>query len=377
MKKTAIVILNWNTRDYLRKFLPGVLASAGCAPDGDCSMSEHEVIVADSASTDGSMDLLAGMFPRMRTIALDGNYGFTGGYNRALAKLEGQFEYYLLLNSDVDVPRRWLGPLLNWMESHPECGACAPKLHSWDRKDMFEYAGAAGGLLDRFGYPFCRGRLMKAVERDKGQYDSHPNEVFWVSGAAFLVRSALWHRMGGLDDRFFAHMEEIDLCWRMQLAGYSVCVVPGSMVLHLGGGTLPAASPLKLRLNFRNNLLLLDNNLAKSYGSQILRKTGKIDVAAHRGWKKAARTITLRMMLDGASALVYLMTFRPKFFRAVLDAHREFRELRTEMDEAQLWNWLQQHGMDADIHGWYRGWIVCDSLLDRHTMWKRIHRFRA
>lgn len=377
MKKTAIVILNWNTRDYLRKFLPGVLASALCAPDGDCSGSEHEVIVADNASTDGSMELMAQMFPKVRTISMDRNLGFTGGYNKALESLEGQFEYYLLLNSDIDVPRRWLGPLMEWMESHPECGACAPKLHSWDRKDMFEYAGAAGGLLDRFGYPFCRGRLMKAVEKDKGQYDSHPNEVFWVSGAAFLVRSAIWHRMGGLDDRFFAHMEEIDLCWRMQLAGYSVCVVPESMVLHLGGGTLPAASPFKLKLNFRNNLLLLDNNLAKSYGSQILRKTGKVDVAAHKGWKKAGRTIFLRMILDGASAMIYLLTFRPKYFRAVLDAHEEFRKLRTGMDEAQLWKWLQKHGADADIHGWYRGWIVCDSLLDRYTMWKRIHRFRA
>lgn len=377
MKKVAVVILNWNTKDYLRKFLPGVLASAGCAPDGDSSASDHEVIVADSASTDGSMEVMAELFPKVRTIILDRNYGFTGGYNRALAQLQGQFEYYLLLNSDIDVPRRWLGPLVEWMESHPRCGACAPKLHSWYEKDMFEYAGAAGGYLDRFGYPFCRGRVMKSVEKDKGQYDGHPNEVFWASGAALMVRSHLWHRMGGLDDRFFAHMEEIDLCWRLQLAGYTVCVVPGSTVLHLGGGTLPATSPFKLRLNFRNNLLMLSNNLAKSYGSKIMRKTGKIDVAAHRGWKKAQRVIFLRMLLDGASAMVYLLTFKPKYFRAVIDAHEEYRKLDSAMSEAQLWDWLSSHAKDVDIHGWYKGWIVYDSLRGRRQMWRRVHRFRS
>lgn len=377
MKKTAIVILNWNTKDYLRKFLPGVLVSAGCAPDGDSSTSDHEVIVADNASTDGSMELMADLFPKVRTIVLDRNYGFTGGYNKALETLRGQFAYYLLLNSDIDVPRRWLEPLVCWMEKHKECGACAPKLHSWYGKDMFEYAGAAGGYLDRFGYPFCRGRVMKSVEKDRGQYDDLPNEVFWASGAALMVRSELWHKMGGLDDRFFAHMEEIDFCWRLQLSGHSVCVVPESTVLHLGGGTLPATSPWKLKLNYRNNLLMLSNNLAKSYGAAILQESGKIDVAAEKGWRKARRVLGFRLMLDYASAFVYLCTFRFRFFKAVLEAHEEYKSMRTELSEPQLWDWLGKHGKNVSIHGWYGRWIVLDSILDKRRMWRRIHRFRS
>ena len=332
--KTAVVILNWNTRDYLRKFLPGLIAST----EG----MDAEVIVADNASTDGSLEMLAAEFPAVRRISLDRNYGFTGGYNRALAQVEA--DYYVLLNSDIEVPEGWLKPLTDWMDTHPHCGACGPKLLSYDHRDRFEYAGAAGGLLDRYGYPFCRGRILQKVEKDEGQYDT-PEDVFWVSGACLLVRSKLWKKLGGLDDRFFAHMEEIDLCWRMQLSGYTVTVVPESYVYHIGGGTLPNESPFKLRLNFRNNLLLLENNLAKTFRAQGYSVDGSLG--------KARRRIFVRMLLDGASALTYLVTKRYNSYKAVVQAHGEYRKLRRKPtpDEVAMQK-------DATVRGWYDGWIV-------------------
>ena len=332
--KTAVVILNWNTRDYLRKFLPGLIAST----EG----LDAEVIVADNASTDGSPEMLAAEFPDVRRISLDRNYGFTGGYNRALAQVEA--DYYVLINSDIEVPQGWLKPLTDWMDTHPHCGACGPKLLSYDHRDRFEYAGAAGGLLDRYGYPFCRGRILQKVEKDEGQYDT-PEDVFWVSGACLLVRSKLWKKLGGLDDRFFAHMEEIDLCWRMQLSGYTVTVVPESFVYHIGGGTLPNESPFKLRLNFRNNLLLLENNLAKTFRAQGYSVEGSLG--------KARRRIFVRMLLDGASALTYLVTKRYNSYKAVVQAHGEYRKLRRKPtpDEVAMQK-------DATVRGWYDGWIV-------------------
>jgi len=303
--RVAVVILNWNTEDFLRQFLPGLLASCeALGPDND-GIPVARVFVADSASTDGSLKMLAAEFPEVVTIPLDANYGFTGGYNRALAGIDA--EYYLLVNSDIDVPRDWLAPLLKWMDSHPDCGICGPKLHAlrhgehgYVRSDDFEYAGAAGGYLDMFGYPFCRGRVLKRTETDCGQYDV-PADVLWVSGACLMVRSILWKAMGGFDDRFFAHMEEIDLCWRANRTAWKVTVVPESMVWHLGGGTLPAESPWKLELNYRNNLLLLRRN----DGSRL--------------------KIFARMMLDGGSALVYLLAGRPDCFKAVLKAHKAYR----------------------------------------------------
>ena len=332
--KTAVVILNWNTRDYLRKFLPGLITST----EG----LDAEVIVADNASTDGSLEMLAAEFPDVRRISLDRNYGFTGGYNRALAQVEA--DYYVLINSDIEVPQGWLKPLTDWMDTHPHCGACGPKLLSYDHRDRFEYAGAAGGLLDRYGYPFCRGRILQKVEKDEGQYDT-PEDVFWVSGACLLVRSKLWKKLGGLDDRFFAHMEEIDLCWRMQLSGYTVTVVPESYVYHIGGGTLPNESPFKLRLNFRNNLLLLENNLAKTFRAQGYSVDGSLG--------KARRRIFVRMLLDGAAALTYLVTKRYNSYKAVVQAHGEYRKLRRKPtpDEVAMQK-------DATVRGWYDGWIV-------------------
>ncbi|MBQ9399050.1 MAG: glycosyltransferase family 2 protein [Bacteroidales bacterium] len=299
--RTAVVILNWNTREYLRKFLPALLKSVA---------GMGEVVVADSASTDGSMEMLAAEFPSVRRIPLDANYGFTGGYNRALAQLDS--EYFILINSDIEVTEGWLAPLVEWMDSHPDCGACGPKLLSYYDHRSFEYAGAAGGFLDRYGYPFCRGRVLKRVCEDRGQYDN-PCNVAWVSGACLMTRSSLWKEMGGLDDRFFAHQEEIDYCWRLQLAGFDVSVVPQSVVYHLGGGTLPQDSPWKLELNYRNNLLLLENNLAATIGSG-----------------PARRRIAFRKLLDFGSALVYLLTLKPSYAAAVFKGHAGYRKLRSQ-----------------------------------------------
>ena len=319
--KTAVVILNYNTKDYLSQFLPRLIAS--------CEGLDAEVIVADNASGDGSAALMKKEFPDVRLIELEENYGFTGGYNRALAQV--QAEYFVLINSDIEVPRDWLKPLVEWMDSHPACGACGPKLISYHQRDSFEYAGAAGGLLDKFGYPFCRGRILQHIEKDKGQYDL-PADVLWCSGACLMVRASLWRELGGLDERFFAHMEEIDLCWRMQLRGWKVTVVPRSLVYHIGGGTLPNESPFKLRLNFRNNLLMLENNLPATFYAQMADQVGH-DERRHARLDRASRAKTRwrifeRMCLDGMSALVYLFTGRWSFFRAVMQGHREYRQLR-------------------------------------------------
>ena len=336
--KTAVVILNWNTRGFLQQFLPGLIAST----EG----LDAEVIVADSASTDGSLELMAQEFPQVRRIPLDKNYGFTGGYNRALSQVEA--EYFVLINSDIEVPKGWLKPLVEWMDTHPQCGACGPKLHAWQRRDMFEYAGAAGGLLDKYGYPFCRGRVMKTVEKDEGQYDT-PTDVFWVTGACLLVRSSLWKKLGGLDDRFFAHMEEIDLCWRIQLAGFRVTVVPESVVYHIGGGTLPNDSPFKLRLNYRNNLLMLENNLARTFRAQGCSVDGALT--------KARLRILFRMLLDGASAVSYLITKKWSFFKAVVQGHAEYRKLRRKPKPEEV-----AGQKESTIRGWYPHWMVPRAL---------------
>lgn len=351
--KCAVVILNWNTEDYLRKFLPGVLDStAGIA----------DVVVADNASTDGSVNLLRSDFPSVRRIEFDKNFGFTGGYNKALSMLEG-YEYFVLLNSDIETPRGWLQPLLEWMEKTPSCGICAPKLHSYFDKDSFEYAGAAGGYIDRYGYPFCRGRILKRVEKDKGQYDGPPARVFWATGACLMVRSSLWKHLGGLDDRFFAHMEEIDFCWRAALEGYETCVVTDSVVYHLGGGTLPNNSPFKLRLNFRNNLLMLRNNLAQTLALQYYSKGISASKAAKKGLRRASRRIFTRKLLDGCAAAGYLLCGKLSYVKAVAAAHREFRHLRSPWPKAEsIENRLKGSGAKP-IEGIYNGCMPMRAML--------------
>ncbi len=245
MMRTAVVILNWNGRQHLERFLGSVVSR---------TPRDIRIIVADNGSTDDSVAFTAENYPTVETILLDRNYGFAEGYNRALAQVDA--DCFILLNSDVEVTEGWTEPLLAALESDPAVAAVAPKLLSYTERDRFEYAGACGGFIDLLGYPFCRGRILSTVEKDDGQYDS-PREVFWASGAAFCCRAECFRRAGGFDADFFAHMEEIDLCWRMQLAGRKIVVEPRSTVYHLGGGTLPNESPNKLYLNYRNNLAML------------------------------------------------------------------------------------------------------------------------
>lgn len=248
--KVAIVILNWNGIKYLKQFLPSVMAS---------TWPNLDIIVGDNGSTDGSVDFLKQNFPDVQIIQNDKNYGFTGGYNRVLEKVDAN--YFILLNSDVEVPAGWIEPVIGLMESDPMIAAAAPKIRAFAEKDSFEHAGAAGGYMDVFGYPFCRGRMFYEIETDRGQYQQS-GEVFWATGAAMFVKSNYWKLAGGFDERFFAHMEEIDLCWRLKNMGYKVMYCAQSEVYHVGGGTLNTENPFKTFLNFRNNLLLLKNNLS-------------------------------------------------------------------------------------------------------------------
>ena len=328
--KTSIVILNYNTADYLRRFLPPLLDSV--------RELDAEVVVADNASGDSSLEVMASGFPSVRVIALDRNYGFTGGYNRALSEVKA--ELYVLINSDVEVPAGWLEPLVDYMDSHPECGACGPKLLSEADRGRFEYAGAAGGFIDRYGYPFCRGRLLTTTEKDEGQYD-FPREVHWVSGACLIVRSEVFHGLGGFDEDFFAHFDEIDLCWRMQLAGWKVASVPSSVVYHIGGGTLPQTSPFKLRLNYRNNLLTLWKNLPATVGP-----------------RKAQLRLTARMLLDGIAAVVYLLKGQWASFPQVWKAHKEFRQLRGKVTPAA----------GHQVDGLYPGCILFDRIFRKNRI---------
>lgn len=298
----AIVILNWNGEGMLRRFLPTLVRNT--------PKNQAFIVVADNGSTDGSLAYLAENWPDIQTVEFDSNYGFAGGYNKAL--LEVDADYYILLNSDVEVPEGWLPPLVSFMEENPDAGICQPKILSEAERSRFEYAGASGGFIDRYGYPFCRGRILSNLETDSGQYDT-PVECFWATGACLMIRGSLFHHLGGFDDSFFAHMEEIDLCWRAKLLGYQVWCVPQSHVWHVGGGTLPNNSPHKLYLNYRNNLLMLQKNLPDS-----IRR----------------RRIFIRKCLDGMSAAAYLLTGRFSFFKAVWDAHRDFHRMRGELDES-------------------------------------------
>ena len=295
--KVAVVILNWNGKGFLEKFLPSLFNSLP---------SYAELIVADNASTDGSKEAVNN--EKIQWIQLDKNYGFTGGYNRAFEKLDG-YKYYVLINSDIEITEGWLETLTDFMEKHPEASACQPKILSYANKDHFEYAGAAGGFIDRWGFPLCRGRILSCIEEDKGQYDS-PIQCFWASGACMVVRSDVWRRLGGLDEEFFAHMEEIDFCWRASLAGGQIWCVPQSKVYHVGGGTLPNNSPRKLYLNYRNNLLMLWKNLPAKH------KNGKI---------------FLRKCIDGLSAVCYVFQGRFSYFKSVIKAHRDYRKLKAKV----------------------------------------------
>jgi hypothetical protein len=267
MKSIAIVILNWNGAGMLRKFLPSVLKYS----------QEADVIVADNASKDDSLKVVETEFPEVRTIALDKNYGFAEGYNQALRQVEA--EYYLLLNSDVEVTEGWLRPLLSYMQTHEDVVACQPKLRCEWNRSMLEYAGACGGFIDYLGYPFCRGRVFNSVEEDLAQYDTVV-PVVWATGAALMIRSKQYWEAGGLDARFFAHQEEIDLCWRLRSRGYKIVCVPQSVVFHVGGASLPKQNSRKTFLNFRNNMILLYKNLSDDQLKVVMRRRFWLDALA-------------------------------------------------------------------------------------------------
>lgn len=294
--KTAVIILNWNGYRFLENYLPSVVKYS--------SRPDVRVVVADNGSTDNSSEYVAMNHPDVQWLPFDRNWGFAGGYNKALEAVDA--EYVVLLNSDVEVTPGWLEPLEARLDADPKVGAVMPKLKAVTDRDRFEYAGAAGGFIDRLGFVFCRGRLFDAVEKDEGQYDMS-SEVFWATGACLMVRRELYLRLGGLDASFFAHMEEIDLCWRMKNAGYTVWYEGGSTVHHLGGGTLPQHNPFKTFLNYRNNLLMLYKNLP-----------------AGRVWP----VLLMRILLDDCSSLYALVSSGGwKSVKSIFKAHFAFYRL--------------------------------------------------
>ena len=285
MSKVAVVILNYNGKTFLECFLPIVIQH---------SASVAEIVVADNASTDDSVVFMKAHFPHIRLIELSFNGGFSIGYNEALKQIKS--EYYVLLNSDIEVTPRWIEPIVALLDSDQKIVACQPKIRSYNEKEKFEYAGAGGGFIDKYGYPFCRGRLFETLENDEKQFDD-TIEVFWASGACMFVRSELFHRYGGLDDSFFAHMEEIDFCWRLKNQGYKVMYCPQSMIYHIGGGTLPKNSPRKTYLNFRNNLSLLLKNLPRKRLFFVLPYRILLDMIAG-----------MKFLLDGSFRDVFAVT---------------------------------------------------------------------
>ena len=313
MKRVAVIILNWNGVDLLRHYLPTVIAGT------DDSIAD--IIVADNGSTDGSVQLLHEEFPGIKVLKFEQNYGFAEGYNLAIGQT--MYPYTVLLNSDVRTPDGWLNPLLDYMETHPQVGAVMPKLlhDSEDDSAMFDYAGAAGGYIDCHGYPYCRGRVFEYVEDDHGQYDDVPKSVFWATGACMMVRSQLYQEVGGLDKDFFAHMEEIDLCWRIRLAGNDLMMIPSSHVYHLGGGSLAYGNPRKTYLNFRNNLLLLHKNLPHDEGKRLL---------------------LVRRLMDALAFGMALAKFHFGDARAIIRAHSDFRKMRKNYTSQPTVNLLRQ-----------------------------------
>ncbi|MGN6637514.1 MAG: glycosyltransferase family 2 protein [Mucilaginibacter sp.] len=326
--KVAIVILNWNGVKHLREFLPSVLAS---------TWPNLEIIVGDNGSTDNSIEFLTQNYPTVSIIQNDKNYGFTGGYNKVLEKVEA--DYFILLNSDVEVHQGWIEPVITLMETDPLIAAAAPKIRSFAEKDHFEHAGAAGGFIDVFGYPFCRGRMFYEIEKDNGQYEKS-DEIFWASGAAMFIKKHCWVEAGGFDDRFFAHMEEIDLCWRLKNMGYRIMYCAESEVYHVGGGTLNTENPFKTFLNFRNNLLLLKNNLS---------------------FWRALFIITIRYWMDMLAIIRFLNEGKRKDAWAISRAHQNFIKHVFKGDGPKTAKRSNLH----KLKGMYRRSIVWDFFMKK------------
>lgn len=333
---TAIVILNWNGAEMLRRFLPPVITHSTGA----------EIIVADNASTDDSLKILGKEFPSVRTIVLDKNYGFAEGYNRALAQVEA--DVFVLLNSDVLVTEGWLCPILKYLEENPDCAACQPKILQYDNgpTTRFEYAGAAGGYIDRYGYPYCRGRIFGTIEEDYGQYDTTAS-IMWASGAALVIRATDWRQTGGLDGSFFAHQEEIDLCWRLHSRGRDVVCCPESVVYHVGGGTLPQGNPRKTYLNFRNNLLLLYKNLPTEELEHIMR---------------------VRRYLDAVAAIKELLTGHWDNYKAIRQARHDFESIRQDYVNKRADN-IHHTTTYYNICGRARGSL----LVSYYLLWRKTY----
>ena len=297
MKELAVIILNWNGRKLLEQFLP-VASRYSITEDAD-------LIVADNGSTDDSVEWVKAHHPEVKVLSFSENYGFAEGYNKAI--MQTQYKYTILLNSDVEVTEDWTRPLLDFMRRNSDVGALQPKIRSWKERTKFEYAGAAGGYLDKLGYPYCRGRLFDSIEEDHGQYDGKAVDVCWASGAALMVRTDIYLKVGGLDARFFAHMEEIDLCCRIHGAGYRVVAVPDAMVFHVGGASLAQGNPKKTYLNFRNNLLLLHKNMPI---------------------KEGRKKLFIRRLYDTLAWGMFMLKFDFKNANAVLKAHNDFRKMK-------------------------------------------------
>lgn len=329
MKKIAVVILNWNGKDFLEKFLPSVTSY---------SNDFTEIIVADNASTDDSINFIKNNYPDIKLIINKKNYGFAKGYNEALKKVNA--EYVVLLNSDVEVTPHWIEPVIELMDADKSIAACQPKIKDYNNKKYFEYAGAAGGFIDYLGYPFCRGRIFNHLEEDKGQYDD-VTEIFWASGACMFVRMEYYNKIGGLDNHFFAHMEEIDLCWRLKNLGYKIMFTPYSTVYHVGGGTLNKIKPQKTYLNYRNNLFLLHKNLPKQT----------------RTW-----TLFQRLVLDGVAGIKLLLEGKPKHTLAIIKAHIDFyKNIRQNKSK-------RQEITNPNLTGIYKKSVLVKSFIEKkHT----------
>jgi GT2 family glycosyltransferase/lauroyl/myristoyl acyltransferase len=337
MYKTAIVIINWNGLEYLKKLLGGVVQLS--------DEPETAIYVADNCSTDGSVEWIESNFATVKIIRLDKNHGFAGGYNLALEQIEAK--YFVLINSDIEVTEGWLKPMLEFMDGNPNVAACQPKILSYHNRESFEYAGAAGGYIDKLGYPFCRGRIFYRIEKDIGQYGSAVN-IFWSSGACMIIRAEAWKKAGGFDASFFAHMEEIDLCWRLAKLGYQVYAIPQSVVYHVGGGALPYLSPFKTYLNYRNNLCMLYKNLPDN---------------------KLQQTILLRKILDGISAFRFLIKFDFPNFMAVFKAHISYYKMKKDLIESR--KKVKQLG-DKEIETIFSKSIVYEFFIKGHKTFGRL-----
>lgn len=327
--KVAIVILNWNGKRLLEQFLPSVTRYS--------NLPGMDIFVADNASTDDSVAFLKLNYPNIKCIELSENFGFAEGYNQALKQVEA--EYYVLLNSDVEVTANWLKPMVDYMDNNADVVAIQPKILAQKQKTHFEYAGASGGYIDKLGFPFCRGRIFDTVEYDHGQYNTIQN-IFWASGACMFIRSQDYFEVGGLDARFFAHMEEIDLCWRLRARGKRIVCLPKSTVFHVGAATLKKESPNKVFLNFRNNMLMLYKNLDS---------------------EKVNKTIRIRKTYNLIAAVKYVLAGQTDNAKAILKAHKDFNSLKSKYQETRNIN--IEKTVNKDIAEIYRGNIILDYYL--------------